>query len=99
MEELNYGIEYDKVNSNNYRIWHLTETEFMNLYECGIFEDINKECEVFIDDFEIEWIEFNSLYKTQNIFDKHNSKVNEIVKLKEFISLATTKKTGIEFAF
>lgn len=36
-EELNYGIEYDKVNRNDYLLWHFSEKEFSMLWDSGIF--------------------------------------------------------------
>jgi hypothetical protein len=52
IEEYDYGVE----DTSNIKTFMLSEREFDVLYHQGIFDSINEECELFIDDYESEVI-------------------------------------------
>jgi hypothetical protein len=52
VEEYDYGVE----DTPNIKTFMLSEKEFNVLYYQGIFDNINNECELLIDDYESEVI-------------------------------------------
>jgi hypothetical protein len=67
LEEYNCGAEQ----SENMYVFELPEAEFDVLYTLGVFDAINKECGLLIDDYESETI-------TKKDFDKCMSIINHI---------------------
>ena len=76
----------------------ITENEFSTFNNCGIFKDINKECQVTIQDEVIEWIGFEKLNTLLKVIDKSNNEL-DIIVLREYTQLAIQLETGIEFNF
>ena len=65
LDEYNQGIEH----SENLYTFELPEKEFDILYSSGIFEAINRECGLLIDDYESESIARKDFAKCISIFD------------------------------
>lgn len=99
MEELNYGIEYDKVNRNDYLLWHLSEKEFSLLWDCGIFDSINSKCDTLIDDYEDECIEYEKLLIVKKTIIQYKKPFTELQKFGELVDIALMYATCIDFAF
>lgn len=111
MEDLNYGIEYDKVKRDDYLIWHLSEKEFSLLWDSEIFDCINRNCKTLIDDSEDECIEYEKLlivkeiimqYKKplrRTLFRRHQQPSIELEKLSELVDKAILYETCVDFAF
>ena len=53
------GIE----NDGNTLEWSISEKVFEQLLECKVFETINEQCKLMIDDFESEIVDKNSIEK------------------------------------
>ena len=97
MEAYDIGEE----NIENSLEWMLTEEEFDVLNGIGIFNQINSECNLIIDDFESEVIQGNNLEKAFKIICLLNENTpNSIIeKFKIFIQTALDKDTFIAFDF
>lgn len=57
MENYYNGIE----NDGNTLEWSISEKEFEQLLECKVFDTINEQCKLMIDDFESEIVEKDSI--------------------------------------
>ena len=64
---------------------------FDNLWNTGIFQEINPECDSLIDDYEDEFIESQKLNNVLSILEKDKYKNNVyLYELKKLIKLART---------
>ncbi|GAA0684792.1 hypothetical protein [Clostridium cadaveris] len=90
IEELNYGVE----KSDNIKVINLSDSEFQELYQSGgVFDRINEECNLMIDDFESETIPNEKLdYCLSIIQNKH-------IKLIEALNLAKEYNTFLDLDF
>lgn len=95
------ALEYGNENPNQTTEWRLQEKEFEQLYKLGVFELINNECEVIIDDFESEWLEKESLPKAIKALEKNyeSDELEVLKKLKELVYLAIKNNTCVAFDF
>ena len=95
------ALEYGTDKPNQVTEWKLLDKEFEQLYNLGVFELLNNECEIIIDDFESEWLEKEELSKTVKILEKkyESDELEVITKLKELVCLAIKNDTCIAFNF
>ncbi|MDB2102154.1 hypothetical protein PMW00_03865 [Clostridium paraputrificum] len=90
IEDLEYGVE----ESNNIKVIMLGDSEFEELYkENGIFDIINEECNLLIDDFESERIPKEKIQYCLNIVD------DKYTKFKEALNLAKEYNTFVDLDF
>lgn len=92
------ALEYGDEEPNQITEWKLQEKEFEQLYNLGVFELINNECGVIIDDFESEWLEEESLLKAIKALEKIDE-FEVVKKLKELVNLAIKNNTCVAFDF
>lgn len=95
MKEDYFGCE----NTSCYE-WILSKDEFSILWNCGIFEYLNKKFHTIIDEFEEEWIMYQHLYfYYEELVEELNSSGcnDEIKKLTEMIDKAIECRTLIGF--
>lgn len=97
MEAYDLGEE----NIQNCLEWMLTEEEFEVLNSMQIFNQINNECSLIIDDFESEVIQGKNLEKSYEIICLlYEHTPNTIIeKFKNFTQTALDKNTFIAFDF
>lgn len=90
IEDYNYGKE----NSDNIKLFKLSENEFDNLCNNGIFDKINFKCNLLIDDYESEEISASNLEIALNIVKKNKCNI-----LVEALELAIKHNTlvGLDF--
>ena len=95
------ALEYGNEEPNQVTEWKLLEEEFEQLYNLGIFELLNNECDIIIDDFESEWLENEALSKAIKILEKRyeSNETEVITKLKELVCLAIKSNTCVAFDF
>lgn len=95
------ALEYGEENKNEITEWKLEEEEFVQLYNLIVFELINNEWDVIIDDFESECLEGEDLSKAIKVLEKnHEYDEFEVIKnLKELIHLAIKNNTCVAFDF
>ncbi|MDE7365568.1 MAG: hypothetical protein K2N27_11965 [Ruminococcus sp.] len=90
---------YGDETANVYK-WNLSKDEFQALWDCGVFEYLNKKFNVFIDTFEDEWIMYQYLYfDYDELIEKLNKFRcrNEIKMLISMIDKAIKSRTYIGF--
>lgn len=97
MEDYNYGVE----KKEQMEEMVLSEKQFSELYDIGVFDIINDKCDIIIDEYEEEVLELDKIpialqAVTQLINDNKNK---ELVRLKEMLNLAITYKTIVGFDF
>ncbi|MCI6191105.1 MAG: hypothetical protein MSA89_12250 [Clostridium sp.] len=90
IEDYNYGKE----DSNNIKVFELSENEFDNLYNNGIFDKINFECNLLIDDYESEEISGSNLEMALNIVKEN--KCDTLVKALE-LAIKYNTLVGLDF--
>lgn len=86
-------------NTEWYR-WVLSDDEFNNLWNCGVFSYLNEKFDVIIDAFEDEWIMYQYLYfEYDGLIEKFNKFgcINEIKILIEMIDMSIRSRTYIGF--
>lgn len=90
------GIEdYDcGKESNNVKVFEIKEAEYNNIYEAGVFDEINNKCDLLIDDYESEEIKGNNLEIALDILKNNKCKV-----LIQALELAIKNNTlvGLDF--
>lgn len=95
------ALEYGEAKPEQITEWRLSDEDFDKLYKLGVFEAINNQCEVIIDDFESEWIEGDGLKEAikalEEVYGAENLKA--LKRLKELIVLAIENNTCIDFDF
>ena len=81
--------------------WKLKESEFNILYNNGVFQQLNKACDVIIDDFESEVIDAEGLSTAEIVILKLQESFNnkEIEHLYNLILEAIRNETLIAFDF
>jgi len=90
IEELEYGVEQ----SDNIKVIYLSDSEFEELYQSGgVFDRINEECDLMIDDFESETISNDKLGYCLSIVE------NKHIKLMEALNLAKEYNTFVDLDF
>lgn len=97
MNDYDYGVQ----NNEQTEILILDDNQYMTLNKIGIFNEINKKCDIIIDDYEEEVLEFKKIPVALDIVDEFilHYKNDELVKLKEMLNLASMYKTFIAFDF
>lgn len=98
--EAMYEQEYGKWSPEDLYLWELTENEFDILWHEGIFELLNKQFKMMIDEFEEEQIFYQPLYFCKKeLLDKLKQyKCSaEINKLQQMIEYAIDARTLICF--
>lgn len=89
LSEYDSGIEHSK----NMVIYELPNAEFEKLYETGVFDAINQECGLLIDDYESEMISKSHLEQCINILEYQK------LKFPVFISaLKEVQRKGVALA-
>lgn len=81
--------------------WSLSEEEFNKLYSSGIFKELNCVCNVCIDDFESEIIDFSKLIMAKETIIKFKNSLpkDEFIKLYSLFLEAINYQTLIAFDF
>ncbi|MBQ1326463.1 MAG: hypothetical protein IIT65_05945 [Lachnospiraceae bacterium] len=97
MEHFDHGIE----NEAELEIVTLSYPEFMELYKIGLFDLINRKCDIIIDEYEEEILELDKIPIAVGIIEellKHynNKRLNDI---KEAFEHAFFYNTMVEFDF
>lgn len=80
--------------------WVLSDDEFNNLWNCGVFSYLNEKFDVIIDAFEDEWIMYQYLYfEYDGLIEELNKFgcINEIKTLIEMIDMSIRSRTYIGF--
>ncbi|MDE6520583.1 MAG: hypothetical protein K2K91_09075 [Ruminococcus sp.] len=80
--------------------WSLSDGEFQSLWDCEVFEYLNKKFNVFIDTFEDEWIMYQYLYfEYEELIEELNKFRcrNEIKILINMIDKAIENRTYVGF--
>lgn len=80
--------------------WYLSGSEFNALWDCGVFDYLNKKFGVIIDAFEDEWIVYQYLYLEYDMLVSELNKFrcrNEIKMLIKMIDMAVESRTYIGF--
>ncbi|GFZ34461.1 hypothetical protein CSC2_49870 [Clostridium zeae] len=103
VEDYDYGIQKPEQMVE----WILSEEEYGRLDKLGVFNLINNECDIIIDDFEEEILPFDKLVNAKNIIDNilKNNKFNDVIekelleKFQDIIHFAIERKTLIGFDF
>lgn len=103
MEDYDYGSQRPEQMVE----WILNEEEYTKLDKLGVFNYINNECDIIIDDFEEEVLPFNKLSKARDIIENLiiNNQFNDImekellIKFKNILLFAIERKTLIGFDF
>jgi hypothetical protein len=94
-------MEFDSDHSIHVQEIKLSEHQFYRLYQTGVFDVLNRLCNVIIDDFESEVIPYKNLLhakkEIENVFG--NNEMDEVFLLLQLIDLAILKQTGIYFYF
>ncbi|WP_129600457.1 hypothetical protein [Anaerophilus nitritogenes] len=91
-EEYNNGIE----DTENIKTLNLSDEEFNFLYSKGVFDDINNQCELLIDDYESEIIDNSKIQTCKEILSSFG---DETETFKEAIRLAEANNTFIGLDF
>ncbi len=96
-EDYYKGVE----NHVNTLEWSISENEFEQLQESGVFDIINNNCNIMIDDFESEIIEKHSMGKAlECIKETYRQNPNSALKtLLSYTEKALEHKTIIAFDF
>lgn len=90
---------YGDETANIYK-WNLSQDEFQTLWDCGVFEYLNKKLNILIDEFEDEWIMYQYLYFYYEELIEELNKFrcsNEIKILISMIEKAIESRTYIIF--
>ena len=97
MKDYDYGVQ----NNEQTEIFILDDNKYITLNKMGIFDEINKRCDIIIDDYEEEILEYKKIPAALDIVDKFivHYKNEDLVKLKGMLSLANMYKTFIAFDF
>lgn len=103
MEDYDYGVQKPEQMIE----WILNDEEYNILNILKVFDELNNQCEIIIDDFEEEVIIFNKLNIANNTINTllNNIEVNQVdnhellIKLREMILSAIKRKTLIAFDF
>lgn len=80
--------------------WRLSKDEFQALWDCGVFDYLNKKFNVLIDEFEEEWIMYQFFYIDYERLVKELNKFscrNEVRMLIEMINRAIESRTYVGF--
>ena len=103
MEDYDYGVQKPEQLIE----WILNEEEYYRLDKLGVFNAINNDCDIIIDDFEEEVLPFNKLLNARNIINSivinnkfsHVSDKELLIKFENMILVAIERKTLIGFDF
>lgn len=97
MEKYYYGIE----SKEDMIEWILSENEFNSLFNSGIFDQLNSQCELLIDDFESEIIDADKLIIAETTIRNFKSTNNnkDIEHLHHLILEAIKRGTQVSFDF
>ena len=78
----------------------LKQTDYEQLWDTGIFENLNQSLGINIDDYEDEMIPFESLPNAIKTLENYQQNSGDIVdKLKSLMEVALSRKTGVFFFF
>lgn len=103
MEDYDYGVQKPKQMIE----WILNDEEYTILSTLKIFDELNNQCDIIIDDFEEEIISFDKLDIANNTINMILNKIQlsqvknyELVtKLQDMILSAIERKTLVAFDF
>lgn len=90
IKDYNYGKE----DSDNIKVLELSENEFYDLYDNGIFDKINLKCNLLIDDYESEKISDSNLEIALNIVKEN--KCDILVRALE-LAIKYNTLVGLDF--
>lgn len=77
----------------------LSEEQYSKLEEIGVFDIINKKCNIIIDEYEEEILELDKIPIALEAVTQLINDNKELVRLKEMLSLANFYKTIVGFDF
>lgn len=87
-------LEYGDMNTENVKVIELSYSEFEDMYKDGsIFDKINEECNLLIDDYESETIPNEKIENCLAIVE------DKYIKLKEALNLAKEYNTFVDLDF
>ncbi|KHD37825.1 hypothetical protein NL50_06505 [Clostridium acetobutylicum] len=103
MEDYDYGVQEPEQMIE----WILNDEEYTILSTLKIFDELNNQCDIIIDDFEEETISFDKLDIANNTINMILNKIQSsqvkdyelVTKLQDMISSAIERKTLIAFDF
>lgn len=97
MEDYYYGIQ----KKEQMEEMVLSEEQHKILYDTGVFDLINDRCNIIIDSYEEEWLEFDKIPIAIEIVNQLiKSNPNEqLVKFKRMLDMAIAYKTIVGFDF
>lgn len=97
MEDYDYGIQKEEQMEEMI----LLEEQYSKLNEIGVFDIINEKCDIIIDEYEEEVLELDKIPIALEVVTQliNNNNNEELVRLKEMLSLAITYKTIVGFDF
>ncbi|BCJ93241.1 hypothetical protein acsn021_08100 [Anaerocolumna cellulosilytica] len=97
MEDYDYGIQMKE----QLEEMILSEGQYRVLDDLGVFESINKECNIIIDEYEEEILELDKIPTALEVVTQliNRNENEELVRLREMLILATTYKTVVGFDF
>ncbi len=99
-ELLEFGVNYTDKLESDFAIWKISEKEYEDLYRTTIFQKINNSCNILIDDYENERLEYDLTdIALEEILASEVSKCEVIVRLTDMIRTAKEHKTFVEFDF
>jgi len=95
------ALDFDTAKADELIEWQLTETEFMELWNLKLFDQINSSCQTMIDDYESERITETMLLKQCfTLTTQAQKQANGSVKrFSEMIKYAIDFETGLYFYF
>ncbi|MDF2804818.1 MAG: hypothetical protein K0S61_4723 [Anaerocolumna sp.] len=103
MEDYDYGVQEPEQMIE----WLLNDEEYTILSTLKIFDELNNQCDIIIDDFEEETIAFDKLDIANNTINMILNKIQSsqvknyelVTKLQDMILSAIERKTLIAFDF
>lgn len=99
-EEIEYGLDYTNISEEDYTLRIVSQNEFDEIVNTGIFESINAKCNTMIDDFESERIENDKLDIVTELLDAAELNRSEVIqKNVSIFRVAKKSKTFVELDF
>lgn len=97
MEDYDYGIQ----KAEQMEEMVLSEKQYNELDEVGVFDAINQVCDIVIDEYEEEVLELDKIPIALEVVTRLSNDYSneELVKLKEMLELAISYQTIVGFDF
>ena len=99
MNDYNFGIQ----NTDDIEEYQLTKEQYNYFNNMNLFNEINLKCEIIIDDYEEEMLEYQKIPIALDIVDtyliKNKNKNLNLLMFKKILSKAFAYKTCVGFEF